>query len=117
MEVVDDVTHDRERGIFTRCTIECVGLDGTVESPVGSINFASLFVTGEYYVIRKVKGGVKSLGSILSGGIGMNDIHTISLNALLGDSTFAVLLKNIFNLELDGDFLVGLKHRVDRENY
>ena len=47
LEVIDDETHDRERGIFTRCAIECEGLEGTLESPVGSINFASLFATGE----------------------------------------------------------------------
>ena len=75
--VIDDETHDLECGIFTRCAIECEGLEGTAESPVGSINFASLFATGENYVIRKVKGGVKYLGDILSGGVGMNDIHTI----------------------------------------
>ena len=56
LKVIDDETHDRERGIFTRCAIECEGLEGTSESPVGSINFASLFATGENYVIRKVKG-------------------------------------------------------------
>jgi hypothetical protein len=77
LEVIDDETHDNEHGIFTRCAIECEGLEGTAESPVGSINFASLFATGENYVIRKVKGGVKYLGDILSGGVGMNDIHTI----------------------------------------
>ena len=42
LEVIDDETHDRERGIFTRYAIECEGLEGTVESPVGGINFASL---------------------------------------------------------------------------
>jgi hypothetical protein len=68
-------------------------------------------------VIRKVKRGVQFLGDILSGGVCMHDIHTISLYALLGTSTFAVMLKNLFKLELDGDFLVGLKRRVDRENY
>jgi len=70
LKVVDDETHDRERGIFTRCAIECEGLEGTAESPVGSINFASLFATGENYVIRKVIGGVKYIGDILSGGVG-----------------------------------------------
>ena len=35
LKVVDDETHDRERGIFTRCAIECEGLEGTVESPKG----------------------------------------------------------------------------------
>ena len=79
LEVIDDVTHDRERGIFSRCAIECEGLEGTVESPVGSINFASWFATGENYVLRNVKRGVRYLGDILSGGVGMNDIHTISL--------------------------------------
>ena len=77
LKVIDYETHDRKRGIFTICAIECEGLEGTAESPVGSINFASLFATGENYVIRKVKGGVKYLGDILSGGVGMNDIHTI----------------------------------------
>ena len=113
LEVIDDETHDRERGIFTRCAIECEGLDGTVESPMGSINFDSLFVTGENYCIRKVKGGVKYLGDILSGGIGMNDVHTICLYALLGNSTFTVMMKSVFNLDmdsLDGDFLVRLVH-------
>jgi hypothetical protein len=56
LKVIDDETHDRERGIFTRCAIECEGLEGTAKSPVGSINFASLFATGENYVICKVKG-------------------------------------------------------------
>jgi hypothetical protein len=117
LEVIDDETHDNEHGIFTRCAIECEGLEGTAESPVGSINFASLFATGENYVIHKVKGGVKNLGDILSGGVGMNDIHTISLYALLGNSTFAVLLKNVFNLDMDGllgDFLVRLKHECKK---
>jgi hypothetical protein len=110
LKVINDETHDRERGIFTRCAIECEGLEGTLESPVGSINFASLFATGENYVIRKVKGGVKYLGDILNGGIGMNDMHTICLYALLGKSTFTVMMKSIFNMELDGldgDFLVS----------
>ena len=113
LDVIDDETHDRERGIFTRCAIECEGLEGTFESPVGSINFASLFATGENYVIRKVKGGVKCLGDILSGGVGMNDIHVIFLYALLGNRTFADMMKSVFNMKLDGldgDFLVRLKH-------
>ena len=119
LEVIDDETHDREHGIFIRCAIECEGIEGTAESPVGSINFASLIATGENYVIRKVKGGVKCLEDILSGGVGMNDIHTISLYVLLGNSTFAVMLKNIFNLDMDGlddDFLVRLKCESTREN-
>ena len=70
LDVIDDETHESEHGIFTRCAIECEGLEGTDESPLGSINFASLFATGENYVIRKVKGGVKCLGDILSGGVG-----------------------------------------------
>jgi hypothetical protein len=45
LKVIDDETHDREHGIFTRCAIECEGLEGTVESAVGSVNFASLFAT------------------------------------------------------------------------
>ena len=45
LDVIDDKTHDRERDIFTRCAIECEGLEGTVESAVGSVNFASLFAT------------------------------------------------------------------------
>jgi hypothetical protein len=112
LDIIDDETHDRERGIFTRCAIECEGLEGTSESPVGSIHFASLFATGENYVIRKVKGGVKLLGDILSRGVGMNDIHVICLYALLGNRTFADMMKDIFNLDLDGlvgDFLVRLK--------
>ena len=59
---------------------------------MGSINFASLFVTGENYVIRKVKGGVKYLGDILSGGIGMNDIHTISI-CIIGKQHFCCLVE------------------------
>ena len=55
LEVIDDETHDRELGIFTRCTIECEGLDGAAVPFVGSINFASWVATGENYVIRKVK--------------------------------------------------------------
>ena len=35
LDVIDDETHDRERGIFTRCAIECEGLEGTVESHKG----------------------------------------------------------------------------------
>ena len=42
LEVIDNETHDRERGIFTRYAIECEGREGTVESPMGGINFASL---------------------------------------------------------------------------
>ena len=112
LKVIDDETHDREHGIFTRCAIECEGLEGTVESPVGSVNFASLFATGENYVIRKVRIGVQYLGDILSGGVGMNDIHT------LGNSTFADMFKNVFNLDmdgLDGDFLVRLKCESNKE--
>jgi len=119
LDVIDDKTHDRERDIFTRCAIECEGLVGTSESPVGSINFASLFATGENYFIRKVKGGVKYLGDILSGGVGMNDLHTISLYVLLGNSTFAVMMKSVFNMELDGldgDFLVRWKREHKRRN-
>jgi hypothetical protein len=119
LDVIDDKTHDRERDIFTRCAIECEGLEDTSESPVGSINFASLFATGENYFIRKVKGGVKYLGDILSGGVGMNDIHTISLYVLLGNSTFAVMMKSVFNMELDGldgDFLVRWKREHKRRN-
>jgi len=120
LTVIDNETHDRERGIFTRCAIECEGLDGTVESPVGSINFASLFATGENYVIRKVKGGVKYLGDILSGGVGMNDIHVICLYALLGNHTFADMMKSVFNMEMDGldcDFLERLKHeKYNKQN-
>jgi hypothetical protein len=119
LDVIDDETHDRERGIFTRCAIECEGLEGTSESPVGSIYFASLFATGENYVIKKVKGGVKCLGDIISGGVGMNDIHVICLYALLGHNTFTDMMKNIFNLDLDGlvgDFLVRLKRDAKRRN-
>jgi hypothetical protein len=118
LDVIDDETHDRERDIFTRCAIECEGLEGTSESPVDSIHFASLFATGENYVIRKVKGGVKRLGDILSGGVGMNDMHTICLYALMGNSTFTIMMKSVFNLELDGldgDFLVRLKREHKRE--
>ena len=118
LKVIDTETHDREHGIFTRCAIECEGLEGTPKSPVGSINFASLFATGENYVIKKVKGGVKRLRDILSGGVGMNDIHVICLYALLGNRTFADMMKNVFNLELDGldgDFLVRLKREHKRE--
>jgi hypothetical protein len=84
---------------------------------VGSIYFASLFATGENYVIRKVKGGVKCPGDILSRGVGMNDIHVICLYALLGNRTFADMMKNIFNQDLDGlvgDFLVRLKRDAKR---
>ena len=84
-----------------------------------SINFASWFATGENYVLRAVKRGAKYLGDILSGGVGMNDMQTISLYALLGNSTFAVMFKNVFNLDmdgLDGDFLVRLKCESTREN-
>ena len=119
LEVIDDETHDRERGIFTRCAIECEGLEGTVESPVGSIKSASLFASGENYCIRKVKGGVKYLGNILSGGVGMNDMHTISFYALLGNTTFSVMMKSIFNLDmdgLDGDFLVRMRHESYQSN-
>ena len=49
LDVIDDETHDRERGIFTRCAIKCEGLEGTDKFPVGSINFASLFATGLKY--------------------------------------------------------------------
>jgi hypothetical protein len=76
-----------------------------------------MFATGENYVIKKVKGGVKCLGDILSGGVGMNDIHVICLYALLGNRTFADMMKNIFNLDLDGlvgDFLVRLKRDAKR---
>ena len=117
LKVIGNKTHDREHGIFTRCAIACEGLEGTPKSPVGSINFASLFATGENYVIKKVKGGVKRLGDILSGGVGMNDIHVICLYALLGNRTFADMMKNVFNLELDGldgDFLVRLKREHER---
>ena len=118
LDVIDDETHDRERDIFTRCAIECEGLEGTSESPVGSIHFASLFATGENYVIHKVKGGVKRLGDILSGGVGMNYVHTICLYALLGNSTFTILLKNVFNLDMNGlvvgDILVRLKREHER---
>jgi hypothetical protein len=123
LTVIDNETHDHERGIFTRCAIECEGLQGTSESPEGSINFASLFATGENYAIRKVKGGVKYLGDILSGGVGMNDIHVICLYALLGNRTFADMMKSVFNMEMDGldcDFLERLKHekykKQNREN-
>jgi hypothetical protein len=119
LDVIDNETHDRERGIFTRCAIECEGLEGTDESPLGSINFASLFATGENYVIRKVKGGVKCLGDILSGGVGMNNVHTICLYALLGNNTFTVLLKNVFNLDMNGlvgDFLLTTAHEREKEN-
>ena len=54
----------------------------------------------------------------------MNDMHTISLHALLGNSTFAVMLKKVFNLDmdgLDGDFLVRFAHesqkKKNRESY
>ena len=117
LDVIDDETHDRERGIFTRCAIECEGLEGTFESPVGSINFASLYATSENYVIRKMKGGVKCLGDILSGGVGMNDVHTNCLYALLGNSTFTVLLKNVFNLDMNGlvgDFLLTAAHEREK---
>ena len=83
-----------------------------------SINFASWFATGENYVLRAVKRGAKYLGDILSGGVGMNDMQTISLYALLGNSTFAVMFKNVFNLDmdgLDGDFLVRLKRESNKE--
>ena len=48
----------------------------------------------------------------------MNDIHTISLYALLGNSTFTVMMKSVFNLDLDGldgDFFVRLTRENDRE--
>jgi hypothetical protein len=88
---------------------------------VGSINFASLFATGENYVIRKVKGGIKRLGDILSRGVGMNDMHTICLYSLLGNSTFTIMMKSVFNLELDGlvvgDILVRLKREHQRRKH
>ncbi len=118
LEVIDEENHDRERGIFTRCAIECEGLEGTIKSPVGSIYFASLFATGENYVLRKVKVGVKYLGDILSGGVGMHDIHTISLYALLGNGTFADMMKRVFNLNMDGlygDFLVRFAHESQKK--
>jgi hypothetical protein len=62
-----------------------------------------MFATGENYVIHKVKRGVKYLGDILSGGIGMHDIHTISLYASSGHSTFTAMIKNVFEQELGGD--------------
>ena len=117
LKVIDNETHDREHGIFTRCAIACEGLEGTPKSPVGSINFASLFATGENYVICKVKGG-EYLRDILSGGVGMNDMHTICLYALLGNSTFTVMMKSVFNMDLDdldGDFLVRLNHKAKRK--
>jgi hypothetical protein len=43
----------------------------------------------------------------------MNDIHVICLYALLGNRTFADMMKSVFNMKLDGldgDFLVRLKH-------
>ena len=53
LKVIDNETHDREHGIFTRCAIACEGLEGTPKSPVGSINFASLFATGETMLSAK----------------------------------------------------------------
>ena len=47
----------------------------------------------------------------------MNDVHTICLYALLGNSTFTVMMKSVFNMELDGldgDFLVRLKRKAKR---
>ena len=44
----------------------------------------------------------------------MNDMHTICLYALLGNSTFTVTMKSVFNMDLDGldgDFLVRLNHK------
>ena len=64
----------------------------------------------ENYVIRKVKGGVKYLGDILSVGVGMNDVHTICLYALLGNSTFTFMMKSIFNLDIP---LVSKTQRID----
>ena len=49
----------------------------------------------------------------------MNDIHTISLYVLLGNSTFAVMMKIVFNMELDGldgDFLVRWKREHKQRN-
>ena len=49
----------------------------------------------------------------------MNDIHTICLYVLLGNSTFAVMMKSVFNMELDGldgDFLVRWKREHKRRN-
>lgn len=43
LEVINDEIHNRELGMFTRCAIECEGLEGTTESPEGSIFFASWF--------------------------------------------------------------------------
>jgi len=116
-DVIDDETHESECGIFTRCAIECEGLEGTDESPVGSIIFASSFATGKNYVIHKVKGGVKCLRDFLSGGVGMNDVHTICLYALLGNSTITVLLKDVFNLDMNGlvgDFLLMAAHEIEK---
>ena len=59
LEVIGDESHNHELGIFTRCMIECEGLEGTTKSPEGSIFFASWFVTGKNYVICIVKSRVK----------------------------------------------------------
>ena len=54
----------------------------------------------------------------------MHDIHTISLYALLGNGTFADMMKRVFNLNMDGlygDFLVRFAHesqtKKNRESY
>jgi hypothetical protein len=116
LEVINNETHTCELGIFTRCAIECEGFEGTVKSPEGSINFASKFATGENFVGRKVKRGVKYLRDNLSRGMGMHGLHTISLYASLGHSTFTVMIKSEFEQDLGDDsmddYLVRVKHRV-----
>ena len=49
-------------------------------------------MTGEGHVIRKQLSGVKGIGDVVSGGVGIDPIHLFSLYALFGHVKFIQLM-------------------------
>jgi hypothetical protein len=67
-----------------------------------------------------MKREVQALGDVLSEGRGMNNIHTISIYALLGHDSLAMMMKRVFEQEVGEDsiedFLLMLSQKNQKKN-
>jgi hypothetical protein len=115
MGVIDEKRHTSEFGIFKSCAIEFEGLSGTYDNPDGSFSYGSKFVTGEGHVIRKVLRGVKGIGDVVSGGVGIDPIHLFSLYALFGHVKFIQLMKIAFGIVVGDNGMGNFLEKWTRE--
>ena len=103
MGVIDEKRYTGKFGSFKSCAIEYEGLCGTYDNPDGSFGYGSKFVTGVGHVIRKELRGVKGIGDVVSGGVGIDPIHLFSLYALFGHVEFVQLMKIAFGIVVGDD--------------